>query len=238
VNESPFFLPGLPADLILKAYQSAPGNEIESGKFVNPESSAALVANTFGLFIDNAPMLPALPGTEDCGWPAESMELEKIVRFPWAGGSHPCLDVLIVTGGALIGVESKRYEPFRPKTESDWSEAYWRPVWGDHMEGYKGCRDRLGNDRRMFASFDAAQLVKHAFALRTAVHHVPAWAGKRPVLFYLYAEPEYWIADKKPVSIEDRVKHRTDRAVQRSKLRAGAARFAWCDFSLFPTKSL
>jgi len=31
---------------------NAPGNEIESGKFASPESSAALVANAFGLFLD------------------------------------------------------------------------------------------------------------------------------------------------------------------------------------------
>jgi hypothetical protein len=41
-------LPGLPIDLILQAYASAPRNEIESGKFESPESSAALAANAFG----------------------------------------------------------------------------------------------------------------------------------------------------------------------------------------------
>src|SRR5690606_23597825 len=43
-------LPGLPIDLIQTCYTAAPGNEIASGKFASPDSSSALVANTFGLF--------------------------------------------------------------------------------------------------------------------------------------------------------------------------------------------
>ena len=41
----------LPVDAILACYRRAKGNEIASGKFTNPESSGALVANTFGYFI-------------------------------------------------------------------------------------------------------------------------------------------------------------------------------------------
>ena len=48
-----FFLPGLPIADIRAAYLTAPGNEIESGKFSSPESSAALVANAFGLFLNS-----------------------------------------------------------------------------------------------------------------------------------------------------------------------------------------
>jgi hypothetical protein len=113
------FLPGLPVEVIRAAYLNAPGNEIESGKFVSPESSAALVANAFGLFLTDPASLPAIPGTLDCGWPATSIALESIVRFPWTGGRHPCLDVLIATKDALIGIESKRYEPFRTKAEAE-----------------------------------------------------------------------------------------------------------------------
>jgi hypothetical protein len=83
--------------------------------------------------------LPALPAGQVWGWPASSLHLEALVRFPWSGGHHPCLDVLIATPHSLIGVEAKRYEPFRPKSQadpvSDWSEAYWRQVWGDSMQG-------------------------------------------------------------------------------------------------------
>ena len=71
-------LPGLPRDMIRAAYLGAPGDEIESGKFASPESSAALVANAFGLFLTNPATFPALPGTADCGWPAKSVALEAV----------------------------------------------------------------------------------------------------------------------------------------------------------------
>jgi hypothetical protein len=107
--------PGVPIELIRAIYGRAPGNEIASGKFASRESSAALAANTFGLFLARPFDLPPLPGCEAWGWPASAVDLEAIVRFPWSGGRHPCLDALIETSGAVIGVESKRYEPFRTK---------------------------------------------------------------------------------------------------------------------------
>ena len=186
------FLPGLPVDLIRAAFAAAPGNEIESGKFSSPESSAALAANTFGLFLNRPGDLPPLPGTEQLGWPALSLELEAIVRFPWSGGRHPCLDVLVETRTALMGIESKRYEPFRPKSGLELSEAYWRPVWGDAMAGYEAVRDGLRDGSIAFMHLDAAQLVKHAFGLRTAVHRRTLSHGMTPILFYLHAEPKNW----------------------------------------------
>ena len=117
---------------------SAAGNEIALGKFDHPESSAALAVNTMGYFLIRAADLPPIPGLDDAGWPARSVMLEANVRFPWKGGRHPWLDALVTTRRALIGIESKRYEPFRreygPKTR--FSDAYWRPVWGDQMSGY------------------------------------------------------------------------------------------------------
>jgi hypothetical protein len=201
------FLPGLPVEAIRAAYLSAPGNEIENGKFASPESSAALVANAFGFFLMDPAGLPPLPGTSDCGWPANAIALEAIVRFPWAGGRHPCLDALIATGDALIGVESKRYEPFRTKAQAVMSDAYWRPVWGDQMNGYQRCRNDVRDGGTQFLRLDVAQLVKHAFGLRTAVQNI--WKGKRPILFYLYTEPDYW-PDGRPVSLHDRLQHRAE----------------------------
>jgi hypothetical protein len=201
------FLPGLPVAEIRAAYMNAPGNEIESGKFTSPESSAALVANAFGYFLRHPTSLPALPGTLNCDWPATSISLETIVRFPWAGGRHPCLDVLVTTSSALIGVESKRYEPFRTKNDGELSEAYWRLVWGDKMKGYERCRDIARDDGKRFVRLDVAQLVKHAFALRTAANGV--WKDKKPILFYLFAEPEHW-PDGKSVPEADRLRHRVE----------------------------
>jgi hypothetical protein len=192
-------LPGVPADLILEIYGRAPGNEIASGKFASPESSAALAANTFGPFVARPAEVQPPPGGEAWGWPASSVRLEAILRFPWRGGRHPCLDALIETPSALIGVESKRYEPFRAKAAVAWSDAYPRPVWGAAMAGYERIRDRLQEGRSTFALLDAAQLVKHAFALRTTVHREERCRGKLPVLLYLYAEPQQWPSGR-PIS--------------------------------------
>jgi hypothetical protein len=207
-------LPGLPIDLILQTYASAPGNEIESGKLESPESSAALAANAFGLFVNQARKLPPLPAWREWGWPACWVRLEKLVRFPWAGGYHPCLDVLIGTPKTLIGVEAKRYEPFRSKAEAEpktteWSDAYWRPVWGDAMQGYERVRDALHAKILRFSRLNAAQLVKHAFGLRTAVHRKGEVFRKRAVLLYLFAEPDRW-PDGRPVSTTDIRLHREE----------------------------
>src|SRR5262249_43547495 len=156
------------------------------------ESSAALVANAFGYFLDAPSTLPEFACGHDWGFPAQSMELEATVRFPWGGGRHPCLDALILTASALIGVESKRFEPFRTKREPVLSNAYWRSVWGERMKGYEAVRDALHNRTLSFLHLDAVQLVKHAFGLRTAVNSDPAVAGKRAALMYLYCEPETW----------------------------------------------
>ena len=107
-------LPGIDRELIRRAYDAAPGREFATGKFTNPASSAALVANTFGPFLDRPSWTPPLVDSgDDWGWPPHSVQLEGLVRFPWRGGRHPCLDVLINTSVTMVGIESKRYEPFR-----------------------------------------------------------------------------------------------------------------------------
>jgi hypothetical protein len=201
------FLPGLPIDLIRKAFEAAPGNEIASGKFRHPESSAALAANTFGLFLNRPTDMPPLPNGDDWRWPASSVRLEATLPFPWADGRHPCLDVLIETEGALIGIESKRYEPYRDKPAGHFSRAYWRDVWGPGMAGYEHVRDAFHEHESAFTRLDAAQLVKHALGLRTSVHREVRLCGKRPVLLYLYAEPGRW-PDGRPVSKSDIAIHR------------------------------
>jgi len=122
----------------------------------------------------------------------ERVQLEGIDRFCWSGGLYPCLDVLIETKDALIGIESKRYEPYRGKTEPEFSETYWRPVWGDAMKGFESIRDGLRDSSLGFVHLDAAQLVKHAFGLRTAVHREDRRQSKRPYLYYILAEPKSW----------------------------------------------
>ena len=58
------FLPGVPGAEIERIFNAAAGNEIASGKFDSPESSAALAANAFGFFLNRPRDLPPLP---DCG---------------------------------------------------------------------------------------------------------------------------------------------------------------------------
>jgi hypothetical protein len=198
-------LANLDRSVIEAAYSAAPGNEVSSGKFLSPQSSAALVANTFGLFLDRPELLPAFASLEQLGWPAQEVNLEVIVQFPWRGGRHPCLDVLVRTSEAIIGVESKRYEPFRPRAASELSRAYWRKVWGSRMGGYEHVRDRLDAAPSTFKHLDAAQLIKHAFALRTEASRT----GAKPVLVYLFAEPEAW-PEGAPINREAAARHRQE----------------------------
>ena len=192
--------------MILKA---APGNEIASGKFDSPESSCALAVNAFGFFLHRALALPALPGCEEEVWPATSLSIEAKIRFPWPGGCHPHLDCLVETPSALIGIEAKRYEPYRPSRRPSLSDAFWRPIiWGEHMGGYEAIRDRLRDGPAGgFAHLDAAQLFKHALALRTEVHRREPRKLK-PILFYLYAEPDVWPRNGRAVDHEAKARHR------------------------------
>jgi hypothetical protein len=91
-------LPGLPAELILAAYAAAAGKEIESGKLANPESSAALVANAFGFFLNRPALLPQLPGGSLWSWPAQLNELEATLLFVVIRGQTSLLGCLAYDG--------------------------------------------------------------------------------------------------------------------------------------------
>jgi len=194
----------LDADAIFEVYRSAPGNELESGKLASPASSAALVANGSNLFLAAPDTLPLLPGIAAV-WPPGSVTLEGIMRFPWAGGRHPCLDVLLDTPDTIVGIESKRYEPFRAKGVVALLDAYWRPVWGVRMPGFERVRDGLREGSLSFHHLDAGQLVKHAFGLRT----VAARAGKRAGLLYIHCEPPSWPGGR-PVAAAAHTRHRRE----------------------------
>jgi hypothetical protein len=178
---------GLPVDEILARYQRAPGNELESTKFSSPESSAALVANTFGLFLKRARDFP-LPPDWGAGSQADRVLLEEELRFLWSGGRHPWLDVVLETQTHLIGIESKRYEPYRTPKHGTFSDTYLRPAWGKKMVPYEWLRDGLATRPAMFQHLDAVQLVKHGFGIRTQAHR----RHKQALLVYLYAEPKAW----------------------------------------------
>lgn len=178
------FLPGVSEAYIRARLEQAGGNEIARGKFIHPESSAALAANAFGWFVARPAMLPRLPGTEASGQ-AERIEIEYCAPFPWGGGRHPWLDAAVISASHLIGIESKRFEPFRDTKTANFSAAYDRPVWGDQMARYGAVRDALRSGTLPYRHLDAAQLVKHAYGLVTEGRRT----GRKPILFYLFAEP-------------------------------------------------
>ncbi len=224
------FLPGVPGPEIEAIFNAAAGNEIATGKFDSPESSAALAANAFGLFLRRPSELPALPGCHGEAWPASSLTLEAEVRFPWSCGHHPVLDCLVTTPTTLIGIESKRFEPYRTKSASPLSDAYRRPVWGEQMAGYESVRDGLVAAPDGYRHLDAAQLFKHAFALRTAVHRRPEFRGMTPVLFYVYAEPELWPRSGEPVDEEAKGRHREEIGHFTARVDGDEVRFVSCSY--------
>jgi hypothetical protein len=157
----------------------------------------------FGFFLSDAEPLEALPRCQ-CAAGAKLLGLEVIVRFPWTGGRHPCLDALIDSPSFLIGVESKRYEPFRGHGPAVFSDTY-RHDWGRRMRGCECVRDILKDNPHAFKYLDAAQLVKHAFGLRTAGES----RHKRALLYYVYAEPRAW-PGRRVISPEDHRAHREE----------------------------
>lgn len=196
-------LPGVSAEHILNRLATAGGKEVESGKFASPESSAALAVNCFGWFIERVDSLPPLPGMDDCD-PVEMVDVEFTARFPWSGGRHPWLDAVVQTQCSLIGIESKRFEPFRDQKSVSLSSAHDRPVWGDNMQRYEQMRDRLRSGAVRFRHLDAAQLVKHAFGLVTEARR----RGRSAVLFYIFAEPTSRVG--KAIPSEDILRHRKE----------------------------
>lgn len=210
----PVFLAGVPADLVLAALRRSPGHELSTGKFDAPESSAALAANAFGWFLARPAALPPLPGVP-MGQPQE-VEVEAEMRFPWAGGRHPWLDAAITTATTLVGVESKRYEPFRPKKATTFSEAYGSREWGPGMARWNAMRRAQEDGSQSYRCLDAVQLVKHAYGLRNQ----GLKRARGAVLVYLHAAPAHW-ASGKPVSPDAIARHEAEiadfaRAVQGS----------------------
>ena len=199
----PTFLPGVPAEAVLAALGRSPGNEIATGKFDSPESSAALAANAFGWFLNRPRSLPPLPSVP-MGQP-EQVEVEAEMHFPWRGGRHPWLDAAITTPTTLVGVEAKRFEPFRPQKAVVFSEAYASRDWGPGMAAFEAMRVALTEGRARFQTLNAAQLVKHAYGLRTQ----GLKRARGAVLVYLYAEPATW-ASGKPVDPARATLHRAE----------------------------
>lgn len=215
-------LPGVPEATVREILDRAGGNEIGSGKFASPESSAALAVNGFGWFLERPEDLPPFPPLVDLDWPTTRVDIERQMRFPWSGGRHPWLDAAVETQDHLIGVESKRYEPFRDAKSAKLSEAYDRDVWGDGMQSWCTMRDRLRASPETYRFLDAAQLVKHAFGLATEGRRV----GKGPILLYLFAEP----TEGRPIATEKLRAHRGEVTGFAEAVSGAHVRFAACSW--------
>jgi len=204
-------LPDIPRGRIEAAFAAAPGNELASGKFASPESSSALVANGFGWFLERPDQLPCFVDALQSDWQVRDLRLEAEMRFPWSGGRHPWLDVALDLTGHLVGIESKRYEPFRSRKAPSISDAYFRDVWGEDMTRYGAVLQALRNEELSYDTLDAAQLVKHAYGLRTVLHREERETGTRRDgwLIYLYAEPSAW-PDGRPVNPYRIAQHREE----------------------------
>jgi hypothetical protein len=204
-------LPHLPVEAILAAFEKAGGDEIKSGKFESLESSAALAANALGYFLNSignetrAAEFPVQGQFAFLESPIQSVWLEKQMRFPWSGGLHPWLDAVVENEQWLVGIESKRYEPFRIKQVSLFSEAYSRPVWGADMLPFERMRDALSEGSVKFQHLDAVQLVKHAFGIRTQA----AKSKRQAALVYVYGETCTW-PDGKKINEADIRRHREE----------------------------
>lgn len=160
-------LPGVSLDLVAEALGKAAGQELASGKFGSPQSSSALAVNGFGFFLGAPGLLPPFPGFSNIDWPAVQVDVERQMRFPWSGGRHPWLDAAVETENYLIGVESKRYEPFRDRKRAKISPKYASVDWGAGMDPWCQMRDRLLANPSAYRHLDAAQLVKHSYGLVT-----------------------------------------------------------------------
>ena len=104
------------------------------------------------------------------------------------------------------------------------------------MKGYEGVRDRLRQTPDLFRFLDAAQLVKHAFALRTEVHRRgSAYRDLSPILFYVYAEPDFWPKtgwpkSGAPVGDAEKAAHRDEIARFAAEVADDEVAFAACSY--------
>ena len=175
-------------------------------------------------FIERPGDLPPFPGLVDIDWPATDVAVERSLRFPWSGGRHPWLDAVVETPGSLIGVESKRFEPYRDTKTVNLSDAYDRPVWGNEMRPFEAMRDLLRSSNVRYDYLDAAQLVKHAFGLVTQGRKL----NKSPVLLYLYAEPAERAGH--PIATEVFERHRSEVRDFARRVQGAAVRFGSCSY--------
>lgn len=192
------FLPGVPAEAVLAALGNLPGSDLES-----PDSSSTLVANTFGWFLTRPRLLLPFPGVP-MGLP-ETVQLGVEIQLPLRGVRHPRLDTVVTTATTLVGVTSSRYQPFRPRKATAFTEPFESRDWGPGMARYGKIRQALTTGQQTFRHLDAVTLVKQAYALRTQ----SVKQARGAVLVYLHAAPTHWSSGK-PVDAKAITRHQAE----------------------------
>ena len=215
-------LAGVPADRVRAILERAGGNEIASGKFASPESSAALAVNGFGSFLDRPAELPPVPPLADLDWPATRVDGERQMRFAWSGGSNPWRDAAAETAGHPVGVDSKRYDRYRDAKQANLSDAYDRDVWGEGMGAWFAMRDHLRAQSRNYRHLAAAQLVKRVLGVVTEERRI----GKAPVMLYLFA---MWTTGR-VIAPKSLVRHREKISRFAAAVSGNSVRFAACSW--------
>jgi hypothetical protein len=217
------FLPGVPKEHVRHRLRQAARDEIGSDRLDHPESSAALAVNAFGWFIPRPQLLPTLPGAEEAG-AATRIEVAYCARFPLGGRMHPWLHAVVTTDTHLVGVVSKRCEPFRAAPRAQFGQAYQRPGWGTDMERWHLVLDGLRDDRIVYQHLDAAELVIHAYGLHSEARRL----GKAAQLHYIYAEPSSHSGSA--IAAADLWQHRAEIADFAGRVAADDVAFSACSY--------
>ncbi len=174
-------VPGVARAMFEPELSGGAGKELEwvdhePPKFCAAFSSSALVVNTFARFKTDPPALSIGEHKE-----FSSIEFEKACPTGLQG-TPPHLDLLALSGGAVLGVESKCTESLTRK-EAKFAHSYETLVEEISDEHWKSVYRELKADPRAFQHLDAAQLVKHYLGLRKS------YPQQRITLMYLFWEP-------------------------------------------------
>ena len=224
------FLPGVPGSDIERILDAAPGKELETGISTDPHPP---------------PRSRSTPSASSSTAPSTSRRCRvsnawagQHVRSRWSGPS--------VFRGPAAGIPSPIASwPPAPHwsasnangssrsaaaTHTGFSDTFWRPVWGDRMVGYQHVRDLLRGNKDLYAHLDAAQLVKHALALRAAVQSGKEYHGLAPILLYVYAEPDAWPDTGRHVPDDEKARHREETASFANHVGGDEVAFSACSF--------
>lgn len=180
-------------ELVAEDFGSAAGQEMyvresKSGKrpkMAALHSSSALAVNAFGPW-------RADPASLSLAKHAGFHGLRFEAKLPiLARGTPPHLDLLAVSGNAVVAVESKFTEHLS-RHSAHFAESY-DAFWAGRDSGpwYQEMK-RLRAHAAAYVHLDAAQLIKHYMGLRRRMDREadPAWTDGNVTLLYLYWEPE------------------------------------------------